>query len=165
MSPRTLVRALALARLVLGAAVVAAPRRVGSSWVGPDAASPGATVLGRALGARDVVLAGMLLHTLDHPQVAQRWIATCGGVDGVDFLAVTTAGRGIPASKRLPCMLVAGGSAVAHSVLARQVVSAEGLTDFAAQSTPAPASSPDVVEPDGADVAKRAMGARTASKL
>jgi hypothetical protein len=161
MSPRTLVRAFALARLVLGAAVVAAPRRVGSSWVGPDAASPGATVLGRAFGARDVVLAGRLLHTVDHPQVAQRWIATCGLVDAVDGASVFAVRNDLPAARVVPFLAVAFGSAVGHLVLSQRMTSASGLEAAAARSTPAPASSPEAVMPDGADEAKRAMGART----
>ena len=165
MSPRDAVRGLAIARIVVGAALLLAPRWAGRRFLGDTVDTAGGSVLGRALGARDAVLGGMLLHTLDNPQVARRWTATCGGVDAVDFFAVVSAGSGIPFSKRFSFMLVAGGSAVAHGVLSRQIVSAEGLSDFAASGPPAPASSAEAVEPDGADVAKRAMGARTESKL
>jgi hypothetical protein len=147
--------------VAFGAIALIAPRFAGRAAVGIDADNAGASVLTRALGARDAVLGGMLLHVLDTPQVAQRWIATCGVVDLVDGSAVLAARRELPASKAAPFLAIALGSAVAHLVLSRRVTAPSGLENAAARSTPAPASSPETVEPEGAEEAKRAMGART----
>ena len=117
MGSRDTVRALAIGRIVLGASLVLAPRRVASGWVGSDA-DTGAASVGRALGARDVVLGGMLLHILDNPQVAQRWTATCGAVDAVDGLALLAARREIPTVRGL-AWASALGSAVGHFALSR----------------------------------------------
>lgn len=160
MSPRALVRALAISRIAIGAALILAPRRVLALWLGSRAATPEMSVVGRGLGIRDAILGGMLLHTLDHPQVARRWTATCGVADAVDGAATFAAGHG---------RLVGAGafvSSAAHVALARQLVAAQGAADGggdagAAQSPPAPASSPETVMPDGAEEAKRMMGART----
>ena len=45
-------------RLAFGAALLGAPGRVGSSWLGPDAETAAVHVALRGLGARDVALAG-----------------------------------------------------------------------------------------------------------
>jgi hypothetical protein len=161
MAPRDTVRALAVTRIALGAGLLLAPRRGGAAWVGGDGATPGASALARAVGIRDVVFGGMLLHTLDHPQVAQRWTATCGLVDAVDGTAVLAVRDQLPGGRGLLGSLVGFGSAVVHLALSRQLTSPSGLEGAAARSTPAPASSPDTVMPDGAEEAKRAMGART----
>ncbi|MDQ3741665.1 MAG: hypothetical protein M3389_12065, partial [Actinomycetota bacterium] len=63
MSPRDAARALAFGRIAIGAACVVAPRSAGAMWIGADALRPGTTVFTRALGARDVLLGGMILHT------------------------------------------------------------------------------------------------------
>ena len=166
MSPRDAVRALAIGRIVLGLALLLAPRLAGRLAVGPDADSAGASVIARALGIRDAIFGGMVLHTADHPQVGQRWLTACAVADAVDASAVLAARRDLPVSKALPFFLVAGGSAVAHTVLSRGLTSAEGTSESdAAQAPPAPASSPQTVYPDGSQEAMRSMGARTEGKI
>lgn len=152
---------MAIGRIVIGALMVVAPRRFGASWVGSDFDTPGAGVLGRALGVRDAVLGGMLLHTLDHPQVGKRWAMTVGACDTADGLAALAVRKDLPPVRGLGGTLLALGSGAAHIALAQQLDSPDGLADVAAQSTPAPASSPETVMPDGAEEAKRMMGART----
>jgi hypothetical protein len=67
----------------------------------------------RALGAREVILGGMSLHTLDHPQVAPRWQRTCAAVDAVDFVATAVARPALPpAGSALVMAMAAGGAAV-----------------------------------------------------
>ncbi len=165
MSPRDAVRALAVGRIVLGLSLLFAPRLAGRLAVGADADSAGASVIARALGIRDAIFGGMVLHTADHPQVGQRWLTACAVADAVDASAVLAARRDLPASKALPFFLVAGGSAVAHTVLSRGLTSPEGLESVAAQAAPEPASSPQTVYPDGSQEAMRSMGARTEGKL
>ena len=161
MSPRDLVRGAAIARIAIGIFMLVAPRRAAGGWIGSDADSAGATVLSRALGIRDAVFGGMLLHTLSTPQVAQRWTATCGACDLVDGAAALGVAGDLPRFRGILGALFAIGSGATHLVLSRQLTSAEGLESVAAQSPPAPASAPETVMPDGAEEAKRAMGART----
>lgn len=118
MSPRDAVRGLAIGRIVLGVSLLLFPRLVGRLSIGPDADSAAVTVLSRALGARDAVVGGMMLHTLQNPQVAQRWIKTSAALDAVDCTAAFLARDGLPPSRRALFYALAGGSAVAHTVLA-----------------------------------------------
>ena len=121
MSPRDAVRGLAIGRIVLGVSLLLFPRLVGRLSIGPDADTAAVTVLSRALGARDAVMGGMLLHTLQNPQVAQRWIKTCGALDTIDMTAAFLARDGLPPSRRVLFYALAGGSAVAHTALAPRI--------------------------------------------
>jgi hypothetical protein len=89
---REAARALAFGRIAFGVGAIVAPRLMAGAWVGGDGRTDGATVLTRALGARDVLLGFMALHTLDHPPVAARWQASLAGCDAVDGLASLRAG-------------------------------------------------------------------------
>ena len=165
MSPRAAVRALAFGRIAIGLALVLAPRRAAAGWIGSDADRPGASLLARALGIRDAIFGGMVLHTVDHPQVGRRWLAACAVADAVDFTAALSVRGDLPPVRGTMGMLVAGSSAAAHAALAQAVASPGGLEDVAASTPPAPASSPETVYPDGSDEAMRSMGARTSGKL
>ena len=165
MAPRDAARSLAIGRIVIGVVLVLAPRRAAGGWVGRDADSPGASVIARALGIRDAIFGGMVLHTAGHPQVGQRWLRACAVADGVDAAAVLAARRELPSLKALQFLLVAGGSCGAHIALSQAVVSPEGLEDAAATSAPQPASAPETVYPDGSQEAMRSMGARTEGRI
>ena len=121
MAPRDAVRALAIGRIAIGVAMLVAPRTAMGLWVGKDVDTAGASVMGRALGVRDAVFGGMLLHTLDHPQVAQRWTATCGACDTVDGLAAAGVRSSLPPVRGTLGTLVALGSGAAHLALSRQL--------------------------------------------
>jgi hypothetical protein len=56
MEPRTVVRTLTLGRIAIGAALIAAPARASSGWIGADAERAATQVPLVSLGARDVVL-------------------------------------------------------------------------------------------------------------
>jgi hypothetical protein len=163
--PRDAARALAIGRVALGLGLVLAPRRAGVAAVGPDADSAGATVVARALGIRDAIFGGMVLHTVDHPQVGKRWLTACAVADGVDAFAALAARRDLPAARGLAFVLIAGGSAVAHVALSQAADSPAGLEDVAASSPPQPASAPETVYPDGSQEAMRSMGARTEGRI
>ena len=165
MAPRDAVRALGIGRIVLGLMLVLAPRRSARLFISADADSAGGSVLGRALGVRDAIFGGMVLHTAGHPQVGQRWLRACAVADGVDAAAVLAARRDLPTLKWLQFFLLAAGSAAAHASLSSAVASPEGLSDAAAVSAPQPASSPETVYPDGSQEAMRSMGARTEGRI
>jgi hypothetical protein len=102
MSPRTLARILAVGRAVFGAALLVAPRAAARPWIGADADRETVTVLARGLGARDLVLGLMALHTLDRPEVAARWQRTLAACDLVD-LGATVAAREALSPAALAC--------------------------------------------------------------
>ena len=59
---RKLAVAFAAGRGLFGAGLIAVPSRMGTSWLGPDAAKPPVHVVLRGLGARDIALsAGTVL--------------------------------------------------------------------------------------------------------
>ena len=161
MSPRDLARALGFSRIAFGGGLLAAPRGSAALFLGTDATTPAATVLSRAAGVRDAILGGMILHTVDNPQVARRWLTACAVADLVDGLAALSARDGLPKVRGAAFAALGLSATVGHAVVARQLTSASGLEATAARSEPAPASSPETVMPDGAEEAKRMMGART----
>ncbi|MTD42790.1 hypothetical protein GKE82_00330 [Conexibacter sp. W3-3-2] len=117
LSPKTLARGIAAGRLALGLAMVAAPGRATGAWLGDVADTPGGHVAVRALGIRDAILGAITLHTLEHPEVGPRWVATCGVADLVDCAATVAARDGLP--RQYPAMIaVAGGAAAASFALA-----------------------------------------------
>jgi hypothetical protein len=81
-------------------------------WLGRDGAGTGSVAL-RALGARDIVLGGIALHTLDNPQVGPRWQRTCAAVDAVDLVATAAARPKLPpVGSALVMAMAAAGAAV-----------------------------------------------------
>ena len=128
MRPADAVRALAVGRIAIGVTMLLFPRLAGRLSIGEDGGRPAVTVISRALGVRDAVFGGMLLHTLSSPQVARRWASALGAVDAVDCTAAFLARDALPRRLRLMFYLVAGGSAVAHAVLAPRLQDAEPAT-------------------------------------
>jgi hypothetical protein len=96
LSPRDVARVLAAGRVAIGALLLAAPRRSLAVWLGRAAAERSVAPVGRALGVREVVLGAMLLHTLDRPPIAVRWLRTLAACDAVDLAATVAAGRALP---------------------------------------------------------------------
>jgi len=95
-SPRDVARLIAAGRIAIGVGLLLAPRLVTRPWIGADAGRPGAKVLARAMGARDVVIGAIALHTLSNPQVAPRWQKAGAAVDAVDLAATLAARRELP---------------------------------------------------------------------
>lgn len=123
MDPRDAARLLAVGRIAIGAACVVAPRAAGALWIGADARRSGTTVFARALGARDVLLGGMILHTAGHPEVAPRWLAATAACDAVDFAAAGAVRDDLPPARGALGMALAGGAAVAGFALSRAAAS------------------------------------------
>lgn len=125
MAPRDAIRILAFGRIAIGVSTLMFPRLAMGSWVGRQAHTAAMSVAGRALGVRDAIFGGMLLHTLDHPQVAQRWAATCGACDVVDGVAALNVRSELPPVRGLAGTLLALGSGAAHLALSRQLAAGE----------------------------------------
>jgi hypothetical protein len=117
MRPSTLALAFGAGRVLIGAALLAAPGSIARSWVGVDGAAAG--VLARCLGGRDVVIGGGLAATAARGQDPTAWLV--GGVlaDVVDGVSTLAAGDHIPRNGRLATTALAGGSALFGAWLAR----------------------------------------------
>lgn len=102
---------LALNRIGFGLAYLIDPRRSGQGWVGPRAQERPATVLTRALGARDLALgAGALIAMRDDPRKARPWFAAHALADGADLVATLAAREGLPRRGYLFALGMAGAS-------------------------------------------------------
>jgi hypothetical protein len=112
MTARDAARAIAAGRLAIGAGLIAAPAQAGRAWIGEDAGRPGAQVLCRALGARDLILGALTLHVVDRPGVGYRTVATCAIADAVDCAATLAVREKLPAPAAIGAMALAGGCTV-----------------------------------------------------
>lgn len=117
MRARRAVRALGAGRAAFGVGMLAAPRLTGRGWIGDDADRPGAQVVIRALGVRDLILGLLTLHVAHRPGVGYRTVATCAAADLVDFGATFAARKHLP-SAAAGVMALAGGATVSGVVLA-----------------------------------------------
>jgi hypothetical protein len=79
------------------------------AWIGKQARLPGAQLLARAVGARDLTLGlGGLQALRRNDGSARPWLAAAAVCDAVDFGATWTAGRGIPREARSGVLAIAG---------------------------------------------------------
>ncbi len=111
-------RLIAAGRVVFGIALVARPEQVSKGWLGGDAATAGAKVAVRGLGIRDLILGMITLHTLNHPQVGPRWVATCAVGDTVDLVATVLDRDELPTRGVIGTAALAGGTAAASVAVA-----------------------------------------------
>jgi hypothetical protein len=117
-----LARALGAGRVLFGAGIVAAPRLTASVWVGPRrAARPEATVLARALGARDAALGAATLGAFasKDSNLVRAAMAACVLCDGTDLVATLAARRHLPSGPAgFSALAAAGATAIAAAALA-----------------------------------------------
>ncbi|HEU0025410.1 MAG TPA: hypothetical protein VFQ12_12300 [Thermoleophilaceae bacterium] len=96
-------------RFLVGVAFIAEPKLMDRAWIGKQARLPGAQLLARAVGARDLVLGlGGLQALTRNDGSARPWLAAAAACDAVDFGATWTAGRGIPRQARSSVLAIAG---------------------------------------------------------
>ncbi|MGE4428158.1 MAG: hypothetical protein AB7G37_17030 [Solirubrobacteraceae bacterium] len=119
LTPVNAARIAGIGRIGIGAILLAAPERVGRTWLGDDGTTPGAVVLLRALGIRDALVGMAVAHTADDPQRGYRWARTSSFADIVDLAATVSARRHLPTSGALATAALAGGAAVGHLALSR----------------------------------------------
>jgi len=121
-STRIQILGLALGRLALGAALVAAPRAaVGKGWVGDDAQRPTSALLLRAVGARDIALALGALVALRNGGALRPWLIGASIADATDLVATLSSGDAVPAQGRAAVGALAGGALVQQLAIARSV--------------------------------------------
>jgi hypothetical protein len=110
---------ISLGRLLFGVAFIAEPNLMERAWIGKQARLPGARLLTRAVGARDLALGvGGLQALTRNDGSARPWLAVAGVCDAVDFGATWTAGRGIPRRARTGVLAIAGVFALLSAIAA-----------------------------------------------
>jgi hypothetical protein len=104
-------RAIAAGRVATGTALLLVPGRTSRAWLGD--LGPAGEAVTRCVGIRDLVLGGIALHTVDHPEIGPRWVATCALADAVDAGASYAARRALPP---VGAIVVPMGAAAAAAV-------------------------------------------------
>jgi hypothetical protein len=119
MDHRSLARMSAAGRVAIGAALLVAPQLVTRGWIGPPGGAPGAKLLARGLGTRDLVLGLGVIGALDRGDPrAPDWVRAGAVADVGDAVATVLAFRHLPPLSRYGVLLLAGGAAVAGFVAA-----------------------------------------------
>jgi hypothetical protein len=116
---RLLASALALNRIAFGATYLARPRSAGRSWIGRRAARPpGAQVMIRSQGARDVALGLGALWALGQARddEAHAWMLAHALADAADGVATWVARDRLPDRLARQALVLAGGSTVVAAV-------------------------------------------------
>jgi hypothetical protein len=114
MTAPLIARLVAAGRIGFGVALVVAPERVTSLWLGSDAGRPGARVVTRGLGARDLALGVGALAAADSQ--LQPWVAAAIIADSADLVATVAAGKSLPLTGRALVGAVAAGGAVLGTI-------------------------------------------------
>jgi hypothetical protein len=116
---RILAGLISLGRFLFGVAFIAEPKLMERAWIGKQARLPGAQLLTRAVGARDLALGVGGLQALRRDNGSARpWLAAAAVCDAVDFGATWTAGRGIPRDARSGVLAIAGVFSVLSALAA-----------------------------------------------
>ena len=121
MEAREIAIAQARGRIALGGLLLLAPGLAGRAWVGGDADRPGAKLLARGLGARDVGIGLGIVIALDRGAPVRGWLEASALADAVDFAATLIARDEVPAATLPGILAMAGGSTVLSGWLARQL--------------------------------------------
>ena len=115
------VRAVLLARVAYGVALVATPRRLALRWLGEDASRASVQVALRGLGARDAILHGGAILAVQREAPVRPWLAASVVGDVIDVIATAAERRRLPAGSSLATLAVGGGSALISVLLAGAV--------------------------------------------
>src|SRR5215217_5367156 len=106
---RILAGLISFGRFLFGVVFIARPTVMERAWIGKQARLPGAQVLARAVGARDLALGlGGLQAVARDDGSARPWLAAAAVCDAVDFGATWAAGGGIPRQARSGVLAIAG---------------------------------------------------------
>ena len=116
---RILTAFISLGRILFGTVFISQPKVMDQGWIGKQARLPGAQVLSRAVGARDLAMGlGGLQAAVRNDGSARAWMAGAALCDAVDFGATYAAGKKIPRSARTTVLAIASGAALLSAVAA-----------------------------------------------
>jgi hypothetical protein len=111
---KTLATALGINRALFGANYLMRPDQARTSWIGRAARKPGARVMIRSQGARDVALGGGALRAVvrgDAPEL-RAWMVAHTVSDLADLAATWVARKNLPTRRARFAMTIAGISVV-----------------------------------------------------
>ena len=135
---RILAGLISFGRFLFGVAFLAEPKLMERAWIGKQARLPGAQLLARAVGARDLTLGlGGLQAVTRNDGSARPWLAAAAVCDAVDFGATWAAGRAIPSQARTGVLAIAGVSSLLSAVTAAGIARSR-------DADPLPSRTPDV---------------------
>ncbi len=117
---RNLIYAFAAGRIAFGVGLLAAPGRLGESWIGEPAEHPAVHIAFRALGARDIALAAGAVLAVTRGTPSRPWLALTVASDLVDLAATLAAGDRVPERARKGTVALAGGAAAVGAALTTQ---------------------------------------------
>jgi hypothetical protein len=121
-TPRRGAWLIAVGRVALGVAVLAAPEQVTERWLGRDNAKlPAVADLARSLGARDLALGIITLQTLEDPGIGPRVQMLCALVDSADVLATVVARASLPRKGLYGTVAIASVAAGAGAYFSRKL--------------------------------------------
>ena len=102
MDEREMVRALALARVGVGAGMFALPGLTAATWVGRDAKTAGVRTLSRGFGVRDAVIGVGLFRALENgdSDEIRRWLLFGAAADAADLVGTLASWRRLPPVRR-----------------------------------------------------------------
>ena len=117
---RTLAGSLALSRIGFGLSYLVSPQQARSSWIGRAAKKPGAQVIIRSQGVRDVVLGSGALRALARGDDAELRVWSTGHAvcDLADLIATWAARDGLPERRARVAMGVAAASTLVGAAAA-----------------------------------------------
>jgi hypothetical protein len=118
---RTAVLAVLGGHIAFGVGVILAPRRLGSRWLGPAAATAPSQVPLRALGAREIILHTAAIIAVLNGQPARPWLAGSAGGDVADIAATFAGRRQLPDGSLAFTAVVGGASALASAAVAAAI--------------------------------------------
>ena len=110
--PRVLAATLAVNRVGFGLSYLLRPQQARTSWIGRAAKKPGAQVIIRSQGIRDVALGAGALRALARSEVPElrAWVAGHTVCDFVDLIATWSVRDDLPARRARLAMTIAGAS-------------------------------------------------------
>jgi hypothetical protein len=121
MDSRTAARVLTLGRVAFGVALMAAPTKATTGWIGDVARRPGAQVPIASLGARDIAIgAGGALAVLNGDG-AVPWLLAGAVADLADLAGTLRHRDALPTTGVLGVSALAAGAAVAGLWLATEL--------------------------------------------
>ena len=118
--PRALAAGLALNRAAFGLNYLLRPGQARTSWIGRAARKPGAQVMIRSQGVRDVALGAGALRALARGDARElrAWVASHAVCDLADLMATWTARDDLPERRARMAMAIAATSTLVGGVAA-----------------------------------------------
>jgi len=111
----------AAGRVAYATALLCAPARMATGWVGEEAARGPGTIGLRGLAGRDLLASGGALVALRRGRPARAWMLACAVGDLTDTAATLAVTEGLPPRSRWGTVALAGGAALVGAALAARL--------------------------------------------